>query len=81
MATGTLKWFNDANGYGFIAPVDGGKDVFGHHSSIAGDGFNSLAEGAQVQFDAIDGPRGPEATSVVADEPAGDLDAAADGGA
>jgi CspA family cold shock protein len=66
MATGTVKWFNDSKGYGFITPADGGKDVFVHHSSIAGDGFKSLAEGAQVQFEAVDGAKGPEAKSVVA---------------
>ena len=64
MATGTVKWFNDAKGYGFITPADGGKDVFVHHSSIVGDGFKSLAEGAQVQFEAVDGAKGPEAKSV-----------------
>ena len=66
MATGTVKWFNDAKGYGFIAPAGGGKDVFVHHSSIVGDGFKSLAEGAQVQFESVDGAKGPEAKSVVA---------------
>ena len=66
MATGTVKWFNDAKGYGFIAPADGGKDVFVHHSSIVGDGFKSLAEGAQVQFESVDGAKRPEAKSLVA---------------
>ena len=66
MAAGTVKWFNDAKGYGFIAPAEGGKDVSVHHSSIAGEGFRSLAEGAQGQFDAVDRTKGPEARNVVA---------------
>ena len=64
MATGTVKWFNDAKGYGFIAPDDGGKDLFVHHSSISGDGFKTLAEGAKVTFEAHEGAKGPEATGV-----------------
>jgi cold shock protein len=64
MATGTVKWFNDAKGYGFIVPAEGGKDVFVHHSSIAGEGFKSLTEGAQVQFETVDGAKGPEASNV-----------------
>ena len=62
MATGTVKWFNDSKGYGFIAPDDGGKDLFVHHSSIAGDGFKTLAEGAKVSYEAREGSKGPEAT-------------------
>ena len=65
MATGTVKWFNDAKGYGFIAPADGGKDLFVHHSRIAGSGFKTLAEGARVEFEASEGSKGPEATNVV----------------
>ena len=65
MATGTVKWFNDAKGYGFITPADGSKDVFVHHSSIAGEGFKSLAEGATVEYVPRDGAKGPEATNVV----------------
>ncbi len=65
MATGTVKWFNDAKGYGFIAPEDGGKDLFVHHSNIAGDGFKSLRENAKVEYEAREGAKGPEATNVV----------------
>jgi len=65
MATGTVKWFNDAKGYGFIAPEDGSKDVFVHFSNIAGDGFKSLSEGAKVEFEAREGAKGPEALDVV----------------
>ena len=65
MATGTVKWFNDAKGYGFITPDDGGgKDLFVHHTAIAGEGYKSLAEGARVSFEQREGEKGPEATNV-----------------
>lgn len=66
MATGTVKWFNDSKGYGFITPEDGTKDLFVHHSNIEGDGFKSLAEGASVSFEARAGAKGPEAVNVTA---------------
>jgi CspA family cold shock protein len=65
MATGIVKWFNDQKGYGFITPDEGGKDVFVHHSSIVGDGFKTLAEGAKVEFEVAQGQKGPEAKNVV----------------
>jgi CspA family cold shock protein len=64
MATGTVKWFNDAKGYGFIAPEDGGKDLFVHHTNIAGEGFKSLQENARVEFESREGQKGPEAINV-----------------
>lgn len=64
MTTGTVKWFNDSKGFGFIAPSDGGADVFVHFSSIQGGGFRSLAEGQQVEFNVESGPKGPQATMV-----------------
>jgi CspA family cold shock protein len=64
MATGTVKWFSDDKGYGFITPDDAGKDLFVHHSAIAGSGFRSLAEGAKVSYDAEQGKKGPAAANV-----------------
>jgi cold shock protein len=64
MATGTVKWFNDQKGYGFIQPDEGGKDLFVHHSGITGSGYKSLQEGAKVTFEAREGQKGPEATDV-----------------
>jgi len=62
--TGTVKWFNDAKGFGFITLDDGSKDCFVHHSAIQGDGFKSLAEGDRVQFDVVQGKKGPAAENV-----------------
>ena len=64
MTTGTVKWFNDAKGFGFITPSDGSKDVFVHFSSVVGDGFKSLADGAQVEYDLAQGDKGPQAQNV-----------------
>ena len=64
MATGTVKWFNNDKGYGFITPDDAGKDLFVHHTGIAGDGFKSLPEGGKVEFDPAQGEKGPQATNV-----------------
>lgn len=64
MATGTVKWFSDQKGYGFITPSDGGADLFVHHSGIAGEGFKTLAEGAAVEFEVGEGQKGPQATNV-----------------
>jgi CspA family cold shock protein len=65
MATGTVKWFSDEKGFGFISPADGSKDVFVHHSGIAGDGFKTLAEGQNVSYDVQQGQKGPSASNVV----------------
>jgi len=62
--TGTVKWFNDAKGFGFITPENGSKDCFVHHSAITGSGFKSLAEGDRVEFDIVQGPKGPAAEGV-----------------
>ncbi len=62
--TGSVKWFDDQKGYGFITLDDGSKDCFVHHNAIAGDGFKSLTEGERVQFDVVQGPKGPAAENV-----------------
>jgi len=63
--TGTVKWFNDDKGFGFITRDDGGKDVFCHHSAIQGAGHKTLREGAKVEFDVVQGAKGPAAENVV----------------
>ena len=65
MAKGTVKWFNNSKGYGFITPEDGSQDVFVHHNSIQGEGYKSLDEGQTVEFEVQQGKKGPEAVNVV----------------
>jgi CspA family cold shock protein len=65
MATGTVRWFNETKGYGFITPDEGGKDVFVHFSGIIGEGFKTLSEGAKVEFEVRQGQKGPEAANVM----------------
>lgn len=64
MATGTVKWFNASKGYGFITPTNGGDDVFAHFSAIEMDGYKTLKEGQQVEFEVQDGPKGPQASHI-----------------
>jgi len=64
MAIGTVKWFNNAKGYGFISPEDGDSDVFAHFSAIDMDGYKTLKQGQKVEFDLINGPRGLQATKI-----------------
>jgi CspA family cold shock protein len=64
MATGTVKWFSDEKGFGFITPDEGDKDLFVHHTGITGDGYRSLSEGAKVTYDAQEGQKGPQAVNV-----------------
>ena len=64
MAIGTVKWFNETKGFGFITPEAGGKDVFVHFSAIQGDGFRTLREGQQVEFESEESPKGPQARNV-----------------
>jgi len=64
MATGTVKWFNDAKGYGFITPDDGGEDLFAHFSAIQMNGFKTLKEGQKVVFEVVQGPKGKQASNI-----------------
>ena len=64
MAQGTVKWFDDRKGYGFITPADGAKDIFVHHTAIQMDGFRTLAEGQEVEFEVAQGPKGAQAANV-----------------
>ncbi len=67
MATGKVKWFNDAKGFGFITPDDGGEDLFAHFSAIQNSGFKSLKEGQKVSFDVTTGPKGKQAANIRAE--------------
>ena len=64
MATGTVKWFNDAKGFGFITPDEGGEDLFAHFSSVQTQGFKTLKEGQKVSFDVVQGPKGKQASTI-----------------
>ncbi|OIQ82021.1 cold shock protein ScoF [mine drainage metagenome] len=64
MATGTVKWFNDSKGFGFITPDEGGEDLFAHFSAIVASGYKSLKEGDKVTFDVTDGPKGKQASNI-----------------
>jgi CspA family cold shock protein len=64
MSVGTVKWFSDQKGFGFITPDDGSKELFAHHSNIQMDGYKSLKESQRVTFDAVDGPKGPAASNI-----------------
>ena len=66
MSTGTVKWFNDAKGFGFITPDEGGEDLFAHFSAINMSGFKTLKEGQRVSFDVVDGPKGKQASNIQA---------------
>lgn len=66
MSTGNVKWFNEAKGFGFITPTDGGKDLFAHFSEIVGNGFKTLTEGQHVSFTATQGAKGPQASQIQA---------------
>lgn len=69
MSTGTVKWFSNAKGYGFIAPAEGGEDIFAHFSAIEMDGYKTLRKGQEVEFECVQGPKGMHATQI---RPAGD---------